>query len=84
MDEVKLRQEVAKATGQPIAASDIVGICARPMIEAALSQLGMDERWREEPWQPQSVLPVMVSTRDGVRFGFFPLGEQSLGAEGSG
>lgn len=30
---------------------------------------------KEQPWQRQLVLPVLATTRDGLRFGFLPLGE---------
>jgi len=29
--------------------------------------------WRDEPWQQQTILPVVASTRDGFKVGFFPL-----------
>jgi hypothetical protein len=75
-----MRQAITAMTGQRPPPGLMVGLCPRAMIEPALMQhVGEEPRpgqtWREEPGQPQFVLPVLVATRDGVRFGFFGLGE---------
>ena len=67
------REALAKLTGQPVPEGLLVGICPRQMIEALLTANVAPEHWREEPWQPQQTLPVVVVTRDGFRFGFFPI-----------
>jgi hypothetical protein len=67
------REAIAKATGKPIAEGLVVGVCRRAMIEAVLTSRVGTVPWKEEPWQPQQVLPVVVATRDGFRFGFFRL-----------
>ena len=68
------REALAKLTGQPVPEGLLVGVCPRQMIEALLTANAAPEHWREEPWQPQQTLPVVVVTRDGFRFGLFPLG----------
>ena len=62
---------VAAETGHAIPPQQIVGTCSRSQIEDVLRQRVGTEPWLEEPGQPQTVLPVVVSTRDGIRFGFF-------------
>lgn len=79
-----LRQVLAQATGRQVPEGLLVGLFPRPMVEGILTKMVGTEPWREEPWQIQQVLPVVVSTRDGFRFGFFPLGERQPGAEGAG
>ena len=56
----------------------LTSLVTRRSIEPLLSNVGTD-RWRDEPWQRQSVPPVVVSTRDGFKVGFFPL---TLATEG--
>ena len=68
------REALAKLTGQPVPEGLLVRICPRQIIEALLAAHIAPEHWREEPWQTQQILPVVVATRDGFRFGFFPLG----------
>jgi len=58
----------------PVPPALMVGIVPRPAVEDLLRRRVPDHLWREEAWQPQAVLPVVVSTRDGHRFGFFPIG----------
>ena len=70
-EAVPFREAIAKATGQPVPAGELVGVIPRQMIEPLLRS--RPEPWMEEQGQEQAVLPVMVSTRDGLRFGFFPL-----------
>jgi hypothetical protein len=73
-DAQAVRTMLANAGGGPVPAALLVGIVPRPAIEHLLRRRVPDHLWREEPWQPQAVLPVVVSTRDGHRFGFFPIG----------
>jgi hypothetical protein len=67
------RAALAKVTGKPMPEGLIVGVCPRAMIEAVLTSHVGTDRWKEDPWQQQEVLPVVVSTRDGFRFGFFEI-----------
>jgi hypothetical protein len=69
-----LRQALARLAGHDLPEGLLVGIVPRPMVEAVLAANVAEEHWREQPWQPQQVLPVVVATRDGFRFGFFGLG----------
>jgi len=69
-----LRQALARLEGHDLPEGLLVGIVPRPMVEAVLAANVAEEHWREQPWQPQQVLPVVVATRDGFRFGFFGLG----------
>jgi hypothetical protein len=54
----------------------MVGVVPRAAVEGLLTSRCGDLPWREESWQQQQVLPVVVSTRDGFRFGFFGLGTE--------
>lgn len=72
----EIRAMLTKLAGQaPPEGVLLVGIVPRPMIEPALSSHVPDDHWKEPPWQPQAVLPALATTRDGLRFGFLPLGE---------
>jgi hypothetical protein len=51
----------------------LVGIVLRPMVETLLAAHAPDY-WREQAWQPQTILPVMAATRDGFQFALLPLG----------
>jgi hypothetical protein len=64
---------LAQATGRPVGKALLVGLVPRQMLEPLLRQHAGTDHWMEQGWQPQHVLPVLVSTRDGMRFGFFPL-----------
>lgn len=55
----------------------MVGLVPRVSIEALLKARIGTEPWREQGWQPQTVLPVIASTRNGHRFAFFPVQGQS-------
>jgi hypothetical protein len=68
-----MRQAIAAATGQAVPPGLLVGTCPRAVIEDGLRQHMGTEHWLEESWQRQRVLPVVVCTRDGMRFGFFGL-----------
>ncbi len=73
-DAVAVRQALAQMTGQMPPPGLMVGIVPRAMVEKMLLAAVGSEPWHEQGWQPQQVLPVVVSTRDGHRFGFFGLG----------
>jgi len=76
-DAEPVREMLAKLTGRDVPAGQLmVGIVPRHAVESILSTRVGDEPWKEQPWQAQQVLPVVVSTRDGFRFGFFGLGER--------
>ncbi|MBL8724593.1 MAG: hypothetical protein JNK49_11130 [Planctomycetes bacterium] len=69
----EFRAALAKLTGQTIPEGLLVGVCPRAMLEPLLQRRVAPEHWQEEAWQAQQRLPVLVATRDGFRFGFFPL-----------
>ena len=72
-DAAALRTALEKATGKPVPAGVLVGLVPRESVAHVLQSRVEDELWLEESWQPQTVLAVVVSTRDGFRFGFFRL-----------
>lgn len=55
----------------------MVGLVPRESVEALLKARVGTEPWLEQGWQPQTVLPVIASTRNGHRFAFFPVHGQS-------
>ena len=73
-DAEPMRRAITTATGKTPPPGLLVGICPRAMVEPILTTHVALATWREEPGQPQLVLPVVASTKDGVRFGFFGLG----------
>jgi hypothetical protein len=77
-----LRGALSRVAGRPLPEQMLVGVCPRAMIEAVLTSHVGTERWKEEPWQSQQVLPVVVATRDGLRFGFFDLETPDFGDAG--
>lgn len=79
-DAVGIRAFLAKETGRQPPPGLLVGIVPRPSVEPMLRARTGTEHWLEQGWQRQRVLPVVVSTRDGHRFGFFPLAEGTAGA----
>ena len=79
-DAPGVRAMLESATGRPVHGAPLVGIVPRQFVETHLTRVP-DHLWREEPWQPQAVLPVVVSTRDGNRFGFFPIHPSARGPE---
>ena len=72
-DATALRAALEKATGKPVPPGVLVGLVPRESVAHVLKARVEDHLWLEESWQPQTVLPVVVSTRDGFRFGFFRL-----------
>lgn len=73
-DAEPLRQAIATATGKQLPQGLMVGTVPRAMVEQLLLKMVKDRGWQEPSWQKQQVLPVVVSTRDGFKFGFFGLG----------
>lgn len=78
-DAAAIRTMIARATGSPVPAGLLACIVPRQLVNDLLTNRVPDHPWREEPWQAQSTLPVVVSTRDGHRFGFFPIYEGAAG-----
>ena len=75
-DAESVREMLARHTGRDVPAGQLmVGIVPRESVELILFDRVGNEPWKEESWQPQQVLAVVVSTRDGFRFGFFELRE---------
>ena len=74
-DAAAVRTMLADATGAPVPEGLLVVIVPRQVVENLLSSRvpSQSQLWREEPWQPQMALAVVVSTRDGHRFGYFPI-----------
>lgn len=76
-DALAFRQAFAKVTGALLPVGVMVALCPRLLVEPILASTIATEEWREESWQSQSVLPVLVSAADGIRFGLFKLPEQA-------
>jgi hypothetical protein len=74
-DAVGVRGMLTKMTGQPVPAGLMVGIVPRALVEQMLTKRFGTEPWLEQGWQRQQVLPIVVSTRDGHRFGFYGIGD---------
>ncbi len=74
-DAAAVREMLAKMTGQAVPAGLMVGIVPRALVEKLLTTRVGTEPWLEQGWQQQQVLPIVVSTRDGHRFGFFGIGQ---------
>jgi hypothetical protein len=74
-DAPAIREFLAKLTGHQQPLGPLVGTVPREAVEPMLRARTGTEHWLEQGWQRQRVLPVVVSTRDGHRFGFFPLGQ---------
>lgn len=72
-DAAGVREMLAKMTGQAAPPGLMVGLMPRESVEPLLRARTGTEHWLEQGWQPQTVLPVVVSTRDGHRFGFFAI-----------
>jgi len=69
-----VRRMLAAGTGQDFPAGKLLlGIMPRSAVEALLASRCSNVEWREEAGQAQQMLPVVVSTKDGFRFGFFSL-----------
>lgn len=82
-DAETVRKMLAAGTGQDVPVGKLlIGVVPRGAVENLLTARCGDFQWREESWQPQQVLPVVVSTKDGFRFGFFALGDREQGAAG--
>ncbi len=72
-DAMEIRALLTKFAGHPLPAGLLVGIVPRPFVEPLLRKRTGTEHWLEQGWQRQRILPVVVSTRDGHRFGFFSI-----------
>jgi hypothetical protein len=92
-DATAFRQAFAKVTGALLPVGVMVALCPRLLVEPLLTSSIGAEQWREESWQEQSVLPVLVSAPDGIRFGLFrmpggsddaPHGGGEAGQDGTG
>lgn len=81
-DAATIRAALAAATGSAVPEGLLVGIVPRGMVEGLLRAHVADDLWQEGPGEAQGVLAVVVSTRDGLRFGFFGLQSAAGGAPG--
>jgi hypothetical protein len=72
-DGPAIREALAQMTGQVVPTTLLVGVVPRALVEPLLTRSVGTKPWLEQGWQPQQVLPIVVSTRDGHRFGFFGL-----------
>lgn len=71
---------ISSSSGQDVPFGTLlVGVLPRASVKDLLTKMCSNATWREEPWQRQEVLPVVASTRDGFRFGFFGLGAATEG-----
>ncbi len=74
-----VREMLARSTGQRPPPGLMVGLIPRPAIERLLVKQFGTGPWQEPSWQTQQVLPILVSTRDGHRFGLIGIGNASGG-----
>jgi hypothetical protein len=74
VDAAAIRQLIAMHSGRTPPPGLMVGLVPRQAVEPLLTDSMGTEPWLEQGWRRQHVLPVIVSTRDGHRFGFFGLG----------
>jgi hypothetical protein len=82
-DAPVVRKMQIAASGQDVPEGKLmVGVVPRESVEVLLTARCGELPWREESWDRQQVLPVVVSTRDGFRFGFFGLGQSDAAASG--
>jgi hypothetical protein len=82
-DAEAVRRMLAAGTGQDVPPGKLmIGVVPRQSVEALLAHRCSEYPWREESWQSQQVLPVVVSTKDGFRFGFFSLSVEGLARHG--
>lgn len=72
-DAAAFRSAFAKVTGALLPVGVMVALCPRMLVEPILASTIANEDWREESWEAQSVLPVLVSAADGIRFGLFKM-----------
>lgn len=76
-----MRHALAQLVGSELPAGPLIAVVPRAVVEPALAKYVGEQHWKEEPWQVQQTLPVVVSTRDGYRFGFFGLGATGAAGE---
>jgi len=76
-----LREISPEGQGQP--PNPKTAIIIRRDVEELLTKMAGTERWLEPAGEPQRVLPVVVATRNGFKFGFFPLGTADADDAGS-
>ncbi len=72
-DAAAFRHAFAKVTGALLPVGVMVALCPRLLVEPILASTIAADEWREQSWETQSVLPVLVSAADGIRFGLFKL-----------
>ena len=72
-DAAAIRAFLGKVAGREVPPGLLVGIVPRQAIEPTLRARAGTDHWQEQGWHRQSILPVIVTTRDGMRFGFFSI-----------
>lgn len=74
-DDVAIRAFLGKVHGLQVPRGLLVWIVPRQMVEPTLRAHAGTNHWQEQGWHRhrQSILPVIVTTRDGMRFGFFSM-----------
>jgi hypothetical protein len=83
-DAETVRQVLAAFSGQEVSGGQLlVGIVPRGVVEALITSGRGELSWREDLWQAQQVLPVVVSIRDGFEFAFLGLGHRDDEATGT-
>jgi hypothetical protein len=75
-DAAAWRAARTRSTGEVAPPGVMVDLVPRESVEPLLKARVGDEYWLEQGWQPQTVLPVVASTRDGHRFGFFAIAQR--------
>lgn len=79
-DADTIRTALARVSGQPLPGGLLVGVVPRRAVEALLTGHVGSDPWQESASERQRVLPIVVCTRDGFRFGFFGLGASASDA----
>lgn len=82
-DSDEARQVMQVLPPEQRQADAVSTLVARRGFEAALTQRWGTQPWLEPAGQPQQVLPVVVATRGGHRFGFFDLRDREAPAGGA-
>ena len=77
VDAQAVRAMIAGISGHAPKPGLFVGLVPRALVEPWLATRAADYPWREQGWSPQNVLPICVSTREGLKFGFFAVGPGS-------
>ncbi|MCU0863839.1 MAG: hypothetical protein MUC36_08615 [Planctomycetes bacterium] len=81
VDAQAVRALITRLSGRTPPPGLFVGLVPRPVVEPWLETRAADYPWREQGWSAQTVLPICVSTREGLKFGFFEVQRRRGGNE---